>query len=617
MTHPSPALRDWPRCGHGTSQDDPIGCGGIHAPGHTTCLAHLTDTDRTSYLAALTPGTDIDHRGTPFTTDLLSELLTALTNPTTGRPDLGHARFDMAVFTGDAGFENVRISGDAGFRGVEVRGDVRFQEAHIVGCLSFDRAVIDGRALFDGVRIDGDAGFDRARVGRRAMFDRARIGGDAGFDRMRVTGRMVLDGTEVGGDARFLGVQIGGYLSFDRASVGGDAVFDRAKCGLGAWFRGVRVRGGVSCLGAEFERTTVLGPLVCGRTLTLSEAVFAGAVTIEVSAADVVCRRTRWASTAALGLRNAAMDLSDAVLEHPVSVTARPRPFVVLGQEMPEFVPRPSPVRAVSLRGVDAAHLMLTDIDLTDCRFLGTVHLDQLRLEGNCPLPAAPSGLRRRGIRPERWTPRRTLAEEQHWRAARRTAPSGWTPAPDGIDVLEPGTLAPVYRHLRKAFEDAKNEPGAADFYYGEMEMRRHDTTGTARAERALLHCYWLLSGYGLRASRALAWLGATMLVTIVLLMSFGLPREEVKQEATGTVPPGGGVVHFELTKRPPENPADDRFTGTRFEKSLNITFNSVLFRASTQDLTTTGTYTELTSRLLGPLLLGLSVLAVRNRVKR
>jgi len=28
---------------------------------------------------------------------------------------------------------------------------------------------------------------------------------------------------------------------------------------------------------------------------------------------------------------------------------------------------------------------------------------------------------------------------------------------------------------LRKGLEDAKNEPGAADFYYGEMEMRRRE----------------------------------------------------------------------------------------------------------------------------------------------
>jgi hypothetical protein len=39
--------------------------------------------------------------------------------------------------------------------------------------------------------------------------------------------------------------------------------------------------------------------------------------------------------------------------------------------------------------------------------------------------------------------------------------------------VLDPGQIAGLYRALRKGREDAKNEPGAADFYYGEMEMCR------------------------------------------------------------------------------------------------------------------------------------------------
>ncbi|MFC8146817.1 hypothetical protein ACFUKV_34545 [Streptomyces paradoxus] len=80
-------------------------------------------------------------------------------------------------------------------------------------------------------------------------------------------------------------------------------------------------------------------------------------------------------------------------------------------------------------------------------------------------------------------------------------------------------------RQLRKAFEDGKNEPGAADFYYGEMEMRRHERTGTTRAERGLLHDHWMLSGCGLRASRALGWPAAAMLVTLVRPMGFWLPE--------------------------------------------------------------------------------------------
>ena len=51
----------------------------------------------------------------------------------------------------------------------------------------------------------------------------------------------------------------------------------------------------------------------------------------------------------------------------------------------------------------------------------------------------------------------------------------------DKPEALSPGAVAVLYRALRKSREDAKDEPGAADFYYGEMEMRRHDRgTGDA-----------------------------------------------------------------------------------------------------------------------------------------
>lgn len=149
------------------------------------------------------------------------------------------------------------------------------------------------------------------------------------------------------------------------------------------------------------------------------------------------------------------------------------------------------------------------------------------------------------------------------------------------------------------------------------MEMRRHDTIGTPRAERGLLHGYWMLSGYGLRASRALAWLAAAKLVTILLLRGFGLPGSSPKQEATGSVPSGGGRVTFEINKEDPRSPTGNRLTSARFEKALNVTLNSVVFRSSGQDLTTADTYIEMASRFLEPTLLALAALAVRGRIKR
>jgi hypothetical protein len=150
--------------------------------------------------------------------------------------------------------------------------------------------------------------------------------------------------------------------------------------------------------------------------------------------------------------------------------------------------------RLLSVRRADVAGLQLADVDLRACRFAGVHNLDRLRIEG-APLFARTAGW---------WRARRkTLAEEQHWRATRsgRWRPGGWypracqpsaSPKAEQPAEVEPARLAAMYRELRKGREDAKDEPGAADFYYGEMEMRRHDS-GTSRAERlaSAFHAVW------------------------------------------------------------------------------------------------------------------------------
>jgi hypothetical protein len=149
------------------------------------------------------------------------------------------------------------------------------------------------------------------------------------------------------------------------------------------------------------------------------------------------------------------------------------------------------------------------------------------------------------------------------------------------------------------------------------MEMRRHDHD-RPRAERALLAAYWVLSGYGLRATRAAVWLLLAMTATLVAMMLWGLPADSWKPETVGTVT--GQQVRMPTEKPDPANPTNafhERLSTKRFEKGLRVVVNSVIFRSSGQDLTTAGTYTEMASRLTEPVLLGLAVLAIRGRVKR
>ncbi|MDL2077646.1 pentapeptide repeat-containing protein [Streptomyces sp. GXMU-J15] len=580
----TPLPLSWEPCGYGVDPaSDPVGCRGVHVPGHTVCLAHLTDTARTAYLTGLVPGADIDHRGTPFTQDLLEDLLHALHDPSTGKPHLGRALFVGAQFFGEAGFIGAQFFGDAWFVEAQFFGDARFSRAQFSGDARFVGAQFSSRAMFVGAQFSGAARFVEAQFSANAVFVEAQ------FSR----------------DAWFVGAQFSGKAGFDRA---------------------------------QFEGVSVLGPLVGAGQVVLSGAVFVLPVTLEIAAREVVCERTQWESTATVRVRYATVDLSHAVLTAPAAVITHTTPFTHAGSVVredlltgPGMPPRSSDqVRVVSVQGVDAAHLVLTDADLTDCLFSGAFHLDQIRLEGRTTFAPVPTGWHRRRIWPVHWTGRRTLAEEHHWRAqtaGQPPPPSGhapsprrWRPGPYHSDpglTPDPVDVAALYRQLRKAFEDGKNEPGAADFYYGECEMRRHDRSGTTVGERWLLWWYWLLSGYGLRASRAFTWLLAAMSLTVLFLMGFGLPTRDPDPVTTGTL--HGSRISLNTSTPDPalHGGWSKRVTWARAEKATRVAVNSVVFRSSGQNLTTAGTYIEMASRFLEPTLLTLGVLAVRGRIKR
>lgn len=143
-----------------------------------------------------------------------------------------------------------------------------------------------------------------------------------------------------------------------------------------------------------------------------------------------------------------------------------------------------------------------------------------------------------------------------------------------------------MYRALRKSLEDRKDEPGAADFYYGEMEMRRK---GAERLfERVLLTIYWCVSGYALRASRALVSLAVVILVSSLFLAAFGFVR---------------AAPHY----------------SSRLFEAIIYSFQATtsLLRAPTRALTNIGSILDGMLRLLGPLLYGLVLLSLRGRVKR
>ncbi|MEU6994030.1 pentapeptide repeat-containing protein [Streptomyces sp. NPDC046465] len=572
---PLPGTAQGPHCEGGAGS----ACPGRPVAPHRRCLAHLAPDHARDHFESLRPGDDIDHRGTAMNADLLTRLLRSVRDPATGKPRFGTARFEGAGFVDAADFAGTVFTDPAYFNEATFHKEANFSDA------DFEASV-----FFGGAKFIDTCDFTASAFRTYAGFRGAEFGGewtsfaDATFHRT----------------AGFLNARFGGRLNLTYAWLYGDLVMRRA----------------------EFTGKQIIGPLVCAETVRFDQATFNGQTALFIAAPRIDCSASSWEAPATLRVRYASLTFSMASFAAPLAVMKQRRPFGPEGNVLTEDPIRgvtDDDVRVVSIAATDASLLRLVNVDLSRCGFAGAINLDQTRIEGACRFASTPTGLTGPyGFIPFHWTRRRTLVDEWRIRSAR---PGDGTSARSPVPPHEQrrrnfAVLAATYRDLRKSLEDAKDEPGAADFYYGEMEMRRHSHS-LREAERWLLQAYWLLSGYGLRASRALGWLALAMMTTVLLLMAFGLPDSAPKQEASGTVPSGGGAVTFEIDKGDPENPTGHRFTAKRFDKALRVTLNSVVFRSSGQDMTTTGEYVEMASRFAEPVLLGLGALAIRGRLKR
>lgn len=123
---------------------DPVGCRGVHVPGHAACLTHIDPVDRDSYFSGLQPGDAVDHRGTTFNATLLTELLSALTDSESGRPILGKSWFEEANFTSEVSFNGTRFTGEAIFSAATFNDYVAFWDATFDNIADFSHASIDG-----------------------------------------------------------------------------------------------------------------------------------------------------------------------------------------------------------------------------------------------------------------------------------------------------------------------------------------------------------------------------------------------------------------------------------------------------------------------------------------
>jgi uncharacterized protein YjbI with pentapeptide repeats len=572
--------------------------------------------------------------------------------------------FSGAIFTGDAGFNEATFTGTASF-----------ERATFTGTAWFEKATFTGDALFREATFTGGAGFRKATFTGAAVFDEATFTSAASFVNATFTRTAWFIKATFTGAARFGGATFTGAALFDEATFTGAALFIEAA------FTGAARFNGALAHALNFSRTLFSapdpGPWIAS-SISLHRTTLAVRSRISITATEIDASWFHAREGAHLVLHHARVDLSDSefLRRSIVSSPAAPEKFPLRAapaktksngdsarepQEraraaaavavesfrsdlISQFATLPPRCRLTSLARANIGELVLSDVILDDCAFAGAHGLDKLRIGAGCSFqqtrPASSAAQDERTPGPPRWwgrrrmVRRRVIAEELQWRAAHtRSRDEPKNPEPKNPEFLPAVEIAGIYRDLRKGLEDAKNEPGAADFYYGEMEMRRlagrkptepgrkptdaaSKSPAPSWAERILLYGYWAVSGYGLRASRALLTLiavvaGAAMLYTMPAFATVTPPTPPPAQILM--IDPTSGAVTY---TPPPERTAPG--FGTALEYSARESISLLQVRGMPAiDTTGVGTLLDFLLRLAGPVLLAFAVLALRARTKR
>jgi hypothetical protein len=633
------------------------GCRGVRVDPYSACWADLDAEDLKRALSVLKPGTSIDVRGTQLTPKLLADILAAMRHGS-GPSELGDALFDGAWFAGDARFDGVRFGGNARFDRTLFSRDARFDGARFAGDAHFDWARFGGDADFMGAQFTGDTWFYRAQFKKDAGFIGAQFTGDTWFYRAQFRRHAKFGGARLRGNARFDRAQFIAETEFRNARFNGNARFNRVRFCQRASFRGVHFLSDARFMGTQFdedfrleeaylEAERVLGPILVENRLALDETTLARHLLVEAFTSQFTCIGTEFRQGATIRLRGADVVLDHCIFGRPTTISFAALPFRArrggltpeLGLGKVLFVQKEkahkqmgqSKPRLLSMRGVDVSSLTLVELDLSRCIFQGAHRRDELRIVGARPFADTPndsSQLFRRLKLWRHWTHRQTLAEEHRWRRASR-CPGRWYPPEcrsppwlaqvtgQTVDRLNPDRLASIYRALRKAQEDNKNQPGAADFYYGEMEMRRL-ARSTPRAERCILKLYWLISGYSLRGLRTLLALLIALAAATVLIAAIGFPPDpKPKTTFTATIVGTPSRQSVQVEPQPAATVTSGESLGARLGTAAVIALEATAFRAPAQELNYKGRTIHNLLRIVGPVLLALTLLSVRNRVKR
>jgi hypothetical protein len=568
-------------------------CLGAAIEPYTRCLRHLRANERATLLQLSNdPDWIFDGRGVTFSRDLVEAYFPGSGNHEPSPRLRGEIKSIL--------LDGARIFGNLVLSNIQVREELSLNHVVVQGRVSMENVNGDRQPLgADGLRRGGGCAlsFKGANIERNLYISRSSFRSVC-LDGLKAQAELFLLNVDVTESASVVKARIDGRMGFH--DVGSNGLTTRLQTDVAAARAGLPI---IRLEGGRFSGWVEL--LVRCRILDLTEANFFAGMSIQASYAEVCL---------------------DRMVMHAPSILSSHRwdPYRDISGGMPRFFGGPAP-RLVSLAGCDVAPLTVAGVDLRPCRFSGAFNLDRLRIDGQLIFHE---------IRGKWQTRRRAIGDELLWRHVNepKKGEKVWYP----VTVQRSGEwsrkrlleeehtanpadrareISGIYRNLRKSLEDSKNEPAAADFYYGEMEMRRR--AEGASVEGLLILVYWAVSGYGLRALRSLAFLALLLILGAICFFAVGFGHSAITTYVPVTshiVPPriAGGVAYKEETVQGPR-------PGWRVAMDYTMqSATSLLREPPTQPtLTLTGKADAAVLRLAGPALLALAVLAIRGRTKR
>jgi hypothetical protein len=247
--------------------------------------------------------------------------------------------------------------------------------------------------------------------------------------------------------------------------------------------------------------------------------------------------------------------------------------------------------RLEALQRCDVSGLELAGLDLTECRFNGSLGYSEMTITSEC--------LWQRRSPHRFYSARLMLYEERTLR--------GWSDPVVGQPSAE--EIAAMYRGLREAMEHSSNTGRKGDLSFGEMEMRRKYTS--SGLERTSLWLYWASSGYAQRPWRPLALLAVAVIAGFFVIVSVGL--QAVPATSYSVLNLHGSSTYSVISKQEAaaKPPLLLTLVGTVFS-TVRITPPTSLVSG----LTSTGQSVLGVFGIVGPFLLGLALLSIRGRVR-